>query len=525
MRTEKPLHLPIAAWLRSALAVQILAVALAYVASARFAAMFSLDGKGAVVLWLPNAVVLSAMLLTPKALWWKFGLTQLLSELLLQRGGLGAASGLGYALANVLEVWLCAGLVRRCCGRDFAFSNARQVVLFAGIAMGLAPGIATLVGTWVHFQDPHAPSESLSFAKHWQIRWIGDGMGMVVLTPLLLGWLRAPRRAPRQAPHSQAERVLFVLVLAVLLYLLFYAVPDPHSPWLGSPLLLLPMFLWAALRLGTCGVSLLGFVVSVLAIVLTSRGRGMFSLLDVGMQTQLLQQYLAALLLTSLAVAAIVTDLGLKYHHLQRAERRLERAHGALTLLNQELEARVTRRTAELERLATTDSLTDAYNRRFLLDRAEIEMALAKRQGHGLSMLTFDIDHFKRINDSHGHSVGDQVLVALCQQVRQGLRLGDTFARVGGEEFVLLLPHSDTEQAWQAAQRLRAVVEALDIRVSDGLALHITASFGVATMDSHLDTVDALYVAADRALYQAKAEGRNCVVAHQPQRIALAYSS
>jgi PAS domain S-box-containing protein len=139
---------------------------------------------------------------------------------------------------------------------------------------------------------------------------------------------------------------------------------------------------------------------------------------------------------------------------IREAQQNLINAHAELTVLNQELEQRVALRTLELERLATTDSLTDAHNRRYLMGRAEIEIAQAKRKGSALSIVTFDIDHFKRINDSRGHVAGDRVLVALSQAVRNEMRLGDTFARVGGEEFVLLLPQSDAEQAMQVAERL-----------------------------------------------------------------------
>jgi GGDEF domain-containing protein/integral membrane sensor domain MASE1 len=437
MRTEIPCQYSIAACLRSSLLLQMVAVAWAYAVSAHFAATYSSGRNGTVVLWLPNAVVLSAMLLNRSNTWWKFVLTQMATELVLAASGDGIRASLGIALSNLLEVLLAAGLVRRCCGRRFAFANVRQVVLFVGIAMGLAPGLAALLGTWLHYQ---ASAETVSFTKHWQMAWMADGMGLVVLTPVLFGWLYLPRPSLRRALPAGPERLLFVAVLAGLVHLMFYAAPDPHSPWVGSPLLLLPLFLWAALRLGICGVSLLGGVVSLLAIVLTSQGRGMFSLLDAGMQTLLLQQYLAALLLSSLAVAAIVNDLAVKYHRLLHVEHKLATAHGALTVLNQQLEERVAQRTAELEHLATTDSLTDAYNRRYLMERAEVDVSLARRQSYAVSMVMFDIDHFKRINDNHGHSVGDRVLVALSQAVQQGLRLGDTFARVGGEEFVLLLP-------------------------------------------------------------------------------------
>jgi diguanylate cyclase (GGDEF)-like protein/PAS domain S-box-containing protein len=206
---------------------------------------------------------------------------------------------------------------------------------------------------------------------------------------------------------------------------------------------------------------------------------------------------------------------------IREAQQNLLNTHAALTVLNQELEERVAQRTMELERLATTDPLTDAHNRRFLMARAEIEIAQAKRQGHSVSLVMLDIDHFKRINDSHGHIAGDRVLVALSQAVRNEMRLGDTFARVGGEEFVLLLPQSDAAQSMQVAERLRRMIEEMEIQAGVDLVLRITSSFGVATLAPMVDSVDALYLAADKALYQAKDAGRNCVVAYRTP----AYSS
>jgi diguanylate cyclase (GGDEF)-like protein len=510
MRTDIPCQMSLAARVRTSLTLQIVTVALGCMVSSGFASAYALSHTGVVVLWLPNAVVLSAMLLTRCRQWWKFGLTQVACELLMEGGAMAPLHTVGFALTNLLEVLLAAYLIRRLCGRDFAFSNVREVVLFAAIAMGLAPGLSALLGTWIHYD---ARLQPMWFLAHWQIWWIGDGMGMVVLTPLLFGWLHVPRDVPQQVAPSWLERATFGALLAGLMYWLFYSMPDPANPWVGAPLLLLPLFLWAALRFGIRGVSLLGCVVSLLAMVLTVQGRGMLSLLDAGIKAQLLQQYLAQLLLTGLAVAAMVNDLGLKYRNLQQAEQKLVHAHDSLSALNQELEARVVLRTTELERLATTDPLTDAHNRRFLMARAEIEIALARRQSHTVSLVMFDLDHFKRINDNHGHNVGDRVLVELSRAVRQELRLGDTFARVGGEEFVMLLPRSDAAQAWLVAERLRTMFEALSIRIDSDLVLHITASFGVATTDAKTHTVDALYVAADTALYQAKNAGRNCVVA------------
>jgi diguanylate cyclase (GGDEF)-like protein/PAS domain S-box-containing protein len=603
-------------------------VAFGYIVCARFASLYALTKSGVVVLWLPNAIVLSALLLTKYRQWWKFGVTLVVAELLSDAGAFPLWQALGFVLANLFEVLLAAFLIRRLCGRDFAFSNLREVLMFAAIAMGVAPAFAALLGSAIHFANG---IEVVSFAEHWQIWWIGDGMGLVVLTPLLFGWLHHAPQVRQDVTPSWAEYTVFSLLLCALATLIFFTVPGAQVPWVGSPLLLLPLFGWAAMRFGTRGVSLVGCLVSLVAIAMTASGRGMFSMLGDGVKTLVLQQYLAALLLTSLAVAAILNDLRTKYQNLRLFEQAIENmgeglaivdarkpdmpmvycnpkfqeitgyhssevigkncrmlnaenrsqpelaelreqlaqakpftitlqnfrkngqafwnqlttspvwdengelshfigiqrdvsdireaqqdllnTHAALTVLNQELEQRVAQRTIELERLATTDPLTDAHNRRFLMGRAEIEIAQARRQGSALSIVTFDIDHFKRINDSHGHVSGDRVLVALSQSVRQEMRLGDTFARVGGEEFVLLLPQSDAEQALQVAERLRRMIEELEIRAGADLVLRITSSFGVATLSQEINSVDDLYLAADTAMYMAKDAGRNCVVA------------
>lgn len=256
-------------------------------------------------------------------------------------------------------------------------------------------------------------------------------------------------------------------------------------------------------------------------LVLSDQGRGLLDLVDAQARRLPLQRYGMDLALGSLPVLALLNALALRQRRLQQCAQRLQEAQAELVALNRELERRVSQRTSELERLATTDGLTDTHNRRFLMARAEIEIALALRNGHAVSLVMFDIDHFKHVNDSHGHNVGDRVLVALCQAVKQDMRLGDTFARIGGEEFVMLLPHTDAEQASQVAERLRLMLEALEIKAGRALLLHITASFGVASLSPRNDTVEALYTAADAALYQAKAAGRNCVVADR----ATSYSS
>ena len=514
MRTVLACRQTHAASLQKSVALQLACLALGCALCAKFVFTYAQVFSGAFILWLPNAVVLSAMLLSSYRQWWKFALTQFACELLLGADNAAAPLAVGYALLNLLEVLLSALLLRRMGGRQFAFCNAREMLLFAAVAMAFVPALTTGLGAWMYRTTAQAPMPLL---QHWQIGWIGHGAGMAALTPLLFGWLCRTGETPAQADSTRLpEKLAYTALLAALLQALFFGVPEAALLWQVGPLLLLALVLWAAMRFGVLGVSAVGCMVSLLAIVQTGQGRGMFAAFQADMQAQVLQQYLAAMLLTGLAVAGLSSELRGKVRSLRRLKQKLLNAHTDLSLLNEHLEQRVTQRTAELERLATTDALTDTHNRRFLMARAEIELALAKRQSHAVSMVMFDIDHFKRVNDSHGHNVGDRVLVALTQAVKKEMRLGDTFARVGGEEFVMLLPHLDAEQARQVAERLRTMLEALEIHAGPGLVLHITASFGVATLSARISTVEALCVAADTALYQAKAAGRNCVVSDRP---------
>lgn len=165
----------------------------------------------------------------------------------------------------------------------------------------------------------------------------------------------------------------------------------------------------------------------------------------------------------------------------------------------------------ELERRAYSDYLTGLANRRYFLERAEIELARARRYGKKLSILMFDIDHFKNINDAHGHQVGDRVLQRLSVTCQANLRDIDLIGRIGGEEFAVLLPESGVRHAAKTAERLRAALADTAIALDAGMPLKFTVSFGVAALKEKDATLNSLLEHADQALYQAKAKGRNQV--------------
>ena len=164
----------------------------------------------------------------------------------------------------------------------------------------------------------------------------------------------------------------------------------------------------------------------------------------------------------------------------------------------------------KLRRLATTDSLTGANNRRHFTSRGAEEFARSKRYTTPTTMLTLDIDHFKRVNDTYGHPAGDEVLKSLVTICRATLRTTDIFSRMGGEEFAALLPETGLEDGVKTAERLRKAVEVTRVMVEDEM-IQYTISLGVSELQAGDKSLEDLMRRADRALYMAKDAGRNRV--------------
>ena len=167
----------------------------------------------------------------------------------------------------------------------------------------------------------------------------------------------------------------------------------------------------------------------------------------------------------------------------------------------------------KLEHLAATDPLTGAANRREFFQRVEAEIARAKQGGAPFSLLALDLDHFKLINDSYGHQVGDEVLRGFVQKCLDTIRPYDGVARVGGEEFMVLLPRAAIDAARSIAERVRGAVATEVFYTVTGRAVAVTVSVGVIEFGRDGDTMDTLLRVADERLYRAKHNGRNRVVA------------
>jgi diguanylate cyclase (GGDEF)-like protein len=202
---------------------------------------------------------------------------------------------------------------------------------------------------------------------------------------------------------------------------------------------------------------------------------------------------------------AVLTQQDRNADRLLEVQRELRRKTKELGETNEKLEAA----NALLEMLSITDELTGLFNRRRFNEAFTMEVRRATRYHHSLSVIMLDIDHFKEVNDTHGHPAGDIVLKRLGAILRDHLRETDLVARYGGEEFVMVLPETTLEIARTIAERLRARIENETFR-TDEKELRITVSMGLVSRQGTLEA-EALLAEADEALYRAKSGGRNRV--------------
>ena len=165
----------------------------------------------------------------------------------------------------------------------------------------------------------------------------------------------------------------------------------------------------------------------------------------------------------------------------------------------------------EIYRLTIIDGLTQVHNKRYLLEFLDREMARCNRHERPLSVLLFDLDHFKNVNDTYGHLAGDYVLREMAAALKPRIRREECFARYGGEEFVILLANTSAAAAAELAEKIRLAVETHTF-VYEDKRLHVTTSIGVAELRSDVDSATTLFKLADKALYAAKHAGRNRVV-------------
>jgi diguanylate cyclase (GGDEF)-like protein len=216
---------------------------------------------------------------------------------------------------------------------------------------------------------------------------------------------------------------------------------------------------------------------------------------------------LAARVRNLLRIRALQSQLREQNEELAAVTHQLAAQNENLRSLNEKLDI-VNR---ELETLSVTDSLTQAYNRRYFFEQLASELSRAERYGKPLTCVLLDVDHFKQVNDRHGHLVGDRVLARIAEILRGNIRSADVMARFGGEEFVILLPQTEANRAATLVDRIRQEIERERFPATERGTLRVTVSAGIAPYEpvASAEDPDALLRETDQALYRAKAAGRN----------------
>lgn len=346
-------------------------------------------------------------------------------------------------------------------------------------------------GTW-HFTDFGQTYFSAEGVRLNLIVVCAGMVGWFLLAGVGL-WLRAKRRSP---PYFATIMVIYYgLSLVPLLYVIGIATPLTGGVLLGAPLVGFIMFgfrdvMWSVV-LNLIGAGTLT--------ALTSLGYIPYAPLfrpDVGLQYLSEPYWMLSLL--AFVTPLILTAFGITYSLLTRWHAR----------------------EAEALKMSLTDYLTGASNRRAVLDVIQTELTSVRKDSRPFVVAILDLDHFKQVNDTYGHEVGDRVLVGVVQCLEGALRDTDSIGRYGGEEFVLVLPGTDGATAIQVIGRVRTAMSELRFDVGDGREVGVSASYGLYVVEgepgSPEPSMEDLLMWADEALYEAKAAGRDCFRIWQP---------
>jgi diguanylate cyclase (GGDEF)-like protein len=366
------------------------------------------------------------------------------------------------AMGNTLEGLAGCYLVSRFAGGKEAFARAADVFRFALLAGMVATTLSATIGVATLAAAGFA--NWAAFGSIWCTWWLGDAVGAVTMTPLLLLWLENPRL---RWTREQVTELAFLFLGLFATGWVVFGKPF-HSELKNYPLeyLCIPFLIWAAFRFGRRKAATALCALSMIAVWGTLHGYGPFARESQNASLLLMQAFMGIMAVTILALAAEVTER-------KRAEERVRN-------------------------LAVSDPLTGLANYRQLVEALETEIKRFGRNERPFVVLLLDLDGLKKINDALGHIVGSRALCRLADMLRLYSREMDTAARYGGDEFVLILPETDAEAARLVAQRISKRL------AEDGEEPRISVSIGMAFYPDDGETVNEILGAADRDLYREK---------------------
>ncbi|MEM6818711.1 MAG: diguanylate cyclase [Pseudomonadota bacterium] len=426
-------------------------------------------------------------------------------------------AGLLPSATNAIAIGIAISLYRRYAESVQPLYSLRTVTLFFLIPGVLHSVIASVAGTsiMIAFFDVQG-------AARWEIAWrwfFSDFTGVVLIAPFMMAveeaWLS--RRSPSAILNRDlASATAITIGVLALIAIAATQMPDALGQY---PIVLftMPLCIWLAFKESSItSLSLLA------ASILGALGLTLLRVGDVSAAGFLVVQlYGVVVMCTSLVLHANSRERRQALADLASERASLERTVAERTAALQDQIAAYELVKAELEKQASTDSLTDLANRRAFMSHLDEQFAKIKRNETSQCLVMIDLDHFKTINDTHGHAVGDEVLEQVGTILRDSARTGMDFpARLGGEEFACLLDDTSLEGGVIAARRLLQRIEEAVVKTTAG-PLSFTASAGLAPITGQLPSIHHAMVAADEALYEAKRSGRNQVCTHDPLTITI----
>ena len=430
-----------------------------YFVAGKLALQLAFLNASATAVWPCTGIALAALLIYGYRIWPAIFVGAFLVNLTTAGTALTSAE---IASGNTLEALAGCYLVTRFAGGTRAFQRSQNIftfVLLAGMvgsAIGASVGCATLIAGGL--------AKSSDFFPIWLTWWLGDGVGAVIVTPFILLWIEDPTfNWSRRQMIELASLFLGLLMTAWFVFGNGFHFIVKNYPF---EYLCFPFLIWAAFRFGRRKAVSAICVLAIVATWGTVHGYGPFVRSSQNTALLLLQSFMAIVAVTTMVLAAESTE------H-KRAEE-------------------------HVRQLADSDPLTGLANYRRLVEALDFEFKRYGRSNASFAIVLLDLDHLKNINDTHGHLVGSRALCRLANIIRLHSREVDVAARYGGDEFVLILPETNTKSALLVARRIS------DRLRTDSEEPPLSVSTGVAVYPFDGQSLDELIIAADRELYREK---------------------
>lgn len=482
--------------------IQLVLVPVLFYLGAKLSLAFAVMPEVLVMLWIPNSILLATLLHFHGRRCAGFAALIVVAEIAADYPTFSLIEAVLFGAVNLLEVTVAYVLLRRWrFDPRFATPNDLAKFIMAAPVIAALTGACAAAAIYNHFRGTET-----SFFEFLRVWWFSDGLGLLILTPLVLSlWPPVPGVVHERGRLRWYDVVAMIAGLVVIVAFAFSYQRTFHGVTIRT-FLLIPPVLYAAVRFSMRTTTAVVAAVAALLLYVTKNGQQPFGDVPIRETVTSVQELIFVMSTMSLGIAALLAQ------------------HRANT---RQLEARVQDRTAalsaanrQLQELAVTDPLTGLLNRRALFDLMRREMDRERRHRHGLALIVFDIDRFKEVNDRHGHAAGDLVLQHVAATTGRMIRGTDAMARYGGEEFVLVAPETDEAGALDLAERMREALRSTEIAV-DHEILRVTASFGVAMLHPDDQEPEQVLQRADRALYAAKAAGRDRVVCSAPSTVPV----